>query len=288
VRKQAVSLLVSLVKINFTVVATGLPWWKTPPSIFQPIYCIVIIIVIFTTTMTAQHPSKDVANIQGQFPDQEFLAANHIFEWFTEEAESPFLKEYCVSVSNRCPTKCTCLLPVLNTCGQNDSRTLREVSAFVVRFSCMSHEDCIRVFMGWKKYADIIEKAANTKQSYCLPLVLIESDDGLLNPDNGMMICSNAMLAILGKGRKFWKVCRNAVITNEVPCHGLKGKVSNNVMDPELSLFLSLPFFFEEMEELAEPRATRLVREETNNGIRNDNETLDLPAWTTKRELYHQ
>jgi hypothetical protein len=63
VGKQAVSLLVSLVKINFTVVATEVPWWKTPPSIFQPIYCIVIIIVIFTTTMAAQHPSKDVANI---------------------------------------------------------------------------------------------------------------------------------------------------------------------------------------------------------------------------------
>ena len=59
-------------------------------------------------------------------------------------------------------------------------------------------------------------------------------------------------------------------------------------MDSESSLFLSLHFFFEEMEELAEPRATRLVREETNNGIRDDNETLDLPAWTTKRELYRR
>jgi hypothetical protein len=123
--------------------------------------------------MTARHPSKDVANIKGHFPDQE-LAANHVFEWFTREAESPFLKDYCVSVSNRRPTKCTCLLPVLNTYGQNDSRTLREVRAlFVVRFSRMSREDCIRVLMGWKKYADIIEKAANTKKMYLLPLVSI-------------------------------------------------------------------------------------------------------------------
>jgi hypothetical protein len=104
-----------------------------------------------------------------------------------------------------------------------------------------------------------------------------------------MMICSNAMLDILGKGRMFWETCRQAVITNEAPCHGLKAKVSNNGMDPESSLFLSLHFFFDEMEELAEPRATRLgVREETNNGLRGDNETLDLPAWTTKRELYRR
>jgi hypothetical protein len=57
--------------------------------------------------------------------------------------------------------------------------------------------------MGWKKYANIIEKAANTKKSYCLPLVSIGSDDDLPNPDNGMMICPNTMLAILGKGKRF-------------------------------------------------------------------------------------
>jgi hypothetical protein len=57
------------------------------------------------------------------------LAANHVFEWFTREAESPFLLGYCVEVSSCHPTNCTCLLPVLNTVEQNDSRTLREKSA---------------------------------------------------------------------------------------------------------------------------------------------------------------
>jgi hypothetical protein len=73
-----------------------------------------------------------------------------------------------------------------------------------------------------------------------------------------------------------------------VPSHGLKGQVSNNAIDPDSDLFLSLFYFFDEMEELAEPRATRLVREATNNELRDDNETLDLPAWTTKRELYRR
>jgi hypothetical protein len=69
---------------------------------------------------------------------------------------------------------------------------------------------------------------------------------------------------------------------------GLTAKQPLLSTDPDSPLFLSLHFFFEEMGELAEPRATRLVRKETNNGIRDDNETLDLPAWTTKRELYRR
>jgi hypothetical protein len=65
------------------------------------------------------------------------------------------------------------------------------------------------------------------------------------------------MLAILGKGRKFWVTCSKAVKFNRVPTHGLTGKVSNNAMDPNSDLYLSLTFFFDEMEELAELRATQ-------------------------------
>ena len=31
-----------------------------------------------------------------------------------------------------------------------------------------------------------------------------------------------------------------------------------------------------------------MIREATNNGLRDDNETLDIPAWTTKRKLFRQ
>jgi hypothetical protein len=44
--------------------------------------------------------------------------------------------------------------------------------------------------------------------------------------------------------------------------------MSNNILDPDSDVFLSLFWFFEEMqEELVEPRATRLVRKLTNNVI---------------------
>lgn len=237
--------------------------------------------------MLSFHPSKDVADIKGLYADEK-LASNHVFEWLTKGQESPFLHDFCFSVSSRRETKCGCLLPLMNTYGKDNSRTLKEVSLYVVRFSRMSRGDRIREIMGWKRYADIVEKACKTKVCYCLPLSSIGSDDSLPNPDNGMMICANAMLAILGKGRGFWTTCCNATKRNEVPSHGLKGKQSNNAIDPDSDLHLSLLHFFEEMEELAEPRATRLVREATNNGLRDDNGTMDLPAWTTKRNLYRR
>jgi hypothetical protein len=62
--------------------------------------------------------------------------------------------------------------------------------------------------------------------------------------------------------------------------------MSNNTLDPNLDVFLSLLWFFEDIWELAEPRATRLVHELTNNGVLDDNKTLDLPAWTRKGDLH--
>ena len=133
-----------------------------------------------------------------------------------------------------------------------------------------------------------MEQSCSTKKTYCLPMTSAAGEYDYSNPDKSFMICANAMLAILGKGRKFWKTCCKAVISNIVPMHGSKGKTSNNILDPDSDVFLSLFWFFEEMQELAEPRATRLVCELTNNGVRDDNETLDLPAWTTKRHLYRR
>ena len=99
-------------------------------------------------------------------------------------------------------------------------------------------------------------------------------------------IYHNSLLAILGKGRAFWSTCYKAAEANQVPAHGLKGRWSNRALDKDCETLLSLHCFIGDMEELAESRATRMIREATNNGLRDDNDTLDLPAWTTKRELY--
>jgi hypothetical protein len=234
-----------------------------------------------------QHPGREVADLKGDYVNIE-LAINHVFHWFTAESLSPFLQDTCIQVDNRSATNCNCLHAVLSTMdsGTNSKRTMMEVSAFVVFFSRLKREERIREVMVWKKYADVIDQSITTGKSYCLPMTSTAGVYDEPNPDKSLMICANAMLAILGKGRMFWKTCCKAVISNIVPIHGSKGKTSNNILDPNSDVYLSLYWFFEDIQELAEPRATRLVREITNNGIRDDNETLDLPAWTTKRNMY--
>jgi hypothetical protein len=119
----------------------------------------------------------EVAYLKGEFGDTQ-LAVNYVFSWFTAENRSPFLQDTCIQVSNRQPTKCTCLHHMLNTMDSavNNTRTLKEVSAYVVFFSRLKREERIREVMGWKKYADKIEKASLTKKSYCLPLASMSDE----------------------------------------------------------------------------------------------------------------
>jgi hypothetical protein len=90
----------------------------------------------------------EVADLKGEFGDTQ-LAVNYAFSWFTEENLSPFLQDRCIQVSNRQPTKCTCLHHVLNTMdgAVNNTRTLKEVSAYVVSFSRLKREERILVVM---------------------------------------------------------------------------------------------------------------------------------------------
>jgi hypothetical protein len=185
-----------------------------------------------------------------------------------------------MSILSHRPTKCTYLYPVFNTMDEdnpsNNTRTLKEASAYVVLFSGFKREESIRQVMGWKRYAGFVEISSLTKKSYFLPMTPTASEHKDPNPDNSFMICSNVMLAILGKGKQFCCTCCKAYKSNNVPMYGLKGKVSINILDPDLDIYLSLCWFFDEMQELAKTRASRLVCELTNNGFQDDNDTLDF------------
>jgi hypothetical protein len=139
----------------------------------------------------------EVADLKGEFGDTQ-LVVNYVFSWFTKEKLSPFLQDTCIQVSNCQPTKCTCLHHVLNMMdsAKNNMRTLIEVSAYVGFLSRLKCEERIWDVMGWKKYANEIEKASLTKKSYCLPLSSTSDEYDDPNPDNNLMICANAMLAI--------------------------------------------------------------------------------------------
>jgi len=100
-------------------------------------------------------------------------------------------------------------------------------------------------------------------------------------------VCKSSLMTVTCTGRRFWETCENALERGHSPKHGLAGKDSNRAKEFVSLVAPDLREFFEDMEDLAEPRATRLVREQTSIGIREE-ETgrVYLAPSFTKRNLY--
>ena len=69
-----------------------------------------------------------------------------------------------------------------------------------------------------------------------------------------------------------------------LPVHALTGKPSNNAM--KASMIKRLHDFFSELEEEAEPHATKVVRTRARVALRDDDEIVELPSSYSKRGLY--
>jgi hypothetical protein len=92
---------------------------------------------------------------------------------------------------------------------------------------------------------------------------------------------------MIGKGKQFLKTCRKAADSNTLPVHGLKGRKSNRGKMFDESISDDIFVYFETVSSFATPTATRLVRTETGNGLRDGEDgTLELePSWS-KWHLY--
>ena len=214
------------------------------------------------------HPSHDVANkkglVIGMFDGDDDDAVAHVFDWFAYDENSPFLNQFCTSVQSRRTTKCDCLSAVIKTMDSSP-KIIQQVSYFVVYLSRLHKYEQVGKVMDWKNYLDILGSSDNSC-TYCLPLLTMNNYEIIEDEEDtveSFKICHNSLLAILGKGRAFWSTCCKAAEANQVPAHGLKGRPSNRALDQDSETFLSLHFFFGDMEELAEPRATRIIREST-------------------------
>ena len=69
-----------------------------------------------------------------------------------------------------------------------------------------------------------------------------------------------------------------------LPVHALTGKPGNNAM--KASMIKRLHYFFSELEEEAEPHATKVVRTRACVALRDDDEIIELPSSYLKRGLY--
>jgi hypothetical protein len=98
-------------------------------------------------------------------------------------------------------------------------------------------------------------------------------------------ICKDTYFALLGVGKTQYSALLCQAKENELFRHPLEGKPSNNRLDDTVTAHLEV--FFENLKELAAPRATRMVRMEVGMDVRDADEELDeLPSHFTGRHLY--
>jgi hypothetical protein len=98
-------------------------------------------------------------------------------------------------------------------------------------------------------------------------------------------ICQNALQSITQFGRDKFKTSSQAAKTNVDPTDWRRGRKGNAAMKAETDA--DLHAFFQDMMLLSAPRATRIVQDETGNGLRDqDVEVKELPTHFTKRGMF--
>jgi hypothetical protein len=100
------------------------------------------------------------------------------------------------------------------------------------------------------------------------------------------MVCLSAMQLVCGRKTSFWKTCRQAVIANTIPEHGLIGKRGNATKYDDGTID-DVRVFFLEIESFCDVIPTWFVRDKTGLTTRDDKEAaLTLPPYWSKRSLY--
>jgi hypothetical protein len=108
--------------------------------------------------------------------------------------------------------------------------------------------------------------------------------------NNPLFLCRNAVVEIFNIGYYRMFKLSKYVDLPEIPMHGLAGKAPTWAKSASrVSCDEGLKLFFEDLKHEAEPHATRVVRERTQVGLRDDDiDLIELPSSMTKRNLYHQ
>lgn len=157
--------------------------------------------------------------------------------------------------------KCTCLkdltLDIVDTHG---------FCNYMVTYSTKKECDRKDILVEWIKYAHAREgEALSGKYAYTLHCFLLPGT-------TRQLICTHALARIVGKNKDAWGTVSNAAKFGYSLTHGLVGQAGNRVMvDSEkvMSDYLS------ELQELGAPRATRIVRILTADGLTTKTELRD-------------
>jgi hypothetical protein len=243
--------------------------------------------------MSAPHPKAIINNkkLAKEHDDEELIKIG--IDFLEEEA---LLRACCIDKMNLRPRKCSCLTIFEKVEEDVVNPLTLSVARYMVYFSKKQKFDQQMIVIEWIKYAN---REPTNLTPFVVPFLSDDAEDGNGNgnedgDDNNRVfgsattICASALLTILGYSRSFWDTCQMCAKKGRIPTHGLTGRDSNRRMDDELQVDLHV--FFLEMMELAEPRATRFIRERTGQLQTRDTEDdlLQLPPYLSKRGLYRR
>jgi len=181
----------------------------------------------------------------------------------------------CLDVRNTV-TKCTCMMI------ENVTLDERVECAYTLEdFAIKSKEEQQTLILQWMRYAEVMQREVGRGTQGRLYL---------LPGSNNKLICRNALARIIGFKRTAWNAVKKAYSKKIArPKHGLCGKAGNKKNKDYDDLLFE---FFTKVEAMAEPRATRIVRDIVSDrvdiGLRDDDDIQCLPAYLTKRGLYNK
>jgi hypothetical protein len=181
--------------------------------------------------------------------------------------------------------KCHCLFDAREWLDDEDIDGILDA---VYEFALMERRQQKCIVAQWMRYAIAMKfrmykaQRADRRKMFLIP--------GAPNRAE-LMICSYALIDLLGMTHYSWYPLWNKVQKGEPFEHGLAGKGSNRSMNSDFDILLT--DFFETMKEFALPRATRLVRglvaDQVAVDVRDaDEELLELPTSFSKRSLYNR
>ena len=156
-----------------------------------------------------------------------------------------------------------------------DEEERDNVFDYLFRYARMSWGEQRDLILEWKRYAAGFQASCigNKNRVYLLP-------------GSTYKICKSALAKLIGKERHAW----DSIKEGNVEGHGLSRKeAGNRAQDSEMTQ--RLHEYFQKLEALAAPRATRivtgLVEGEVTTELRDvDSDLVELPACNSKRDLH--
>lgn len=224
----------------------------------------------------AQHksPVQDIHRIWYKTKEKDRLSFDH-------DHHASYCLEFIGWVANRCcldlknrATKCCCM-KVENV--SLDERV--ECAYFLESFALKSKQEQQLMLLQWMRYAEAMRRETGAAKGAAKTFLLPGS--------NITLICGNAMARLIGFSRRAWSTVKLSYQSKELPSHGLIGKAGNKKNQSHDDLLVE---FFERTKSLAEPRATKIIRELVDGEVvvdfKDDDDKLDLPAYMSKRGMY--